>query len=186
MEFDAAGFLDGLFKGSTPAADDPPAPAVCEYSPTGNGAVVADHSDHLKGQDHDDRPIVSVLDLDELVEAPPPCPQCGSLELWETTAGTWRCQHCDAAAFRRSLDLIELAARLRAAALPRTAVQDRTHGVAGTRVDTLTLERIGPAQGIYGALAGCEDEQGGIARVCNGSPPGKNQNRVVDTKTIIR
>lgn len=24
-----------------------------------------------------------------------PCPNCGSLELWETMAGTWRCLRCD-------------------------------------------------------------------------------------------
>ena len=51
-----------------------------------------------------------LLDPDELE----PCPLCGSLELWQTVAGTWRCQHCDAAALQRSRDLAERAARLRA------------------------------------------------------------------------
>jgi TubC N-terminal docking domain len=43
----------------------------------------------------------------------PHCPTCGSSELWETLAGTWRCQHCDAAALARSRKLAERAARLR-------------------------------------------------------------------------
>jgi ribosomal protein L37AE/L43A len=43
-----------------------------------------------------------------------PCPQCGSLELWQTLAGTWRCQHCDREALERSRKLGERAARLRA------------------------------------------------------------------------
>ncbi len=81
----------------------------------------------------------AVADLEDLPQPGGPCPRCGSMELWETIAGTWRCQHCDAVAFRRSLDLIELAARLRAAAPPRTAVQDCAGGAAGPRADTLDL-----------------------------------------------
>ena len=33
--------------------------------------------------------------FEELPEPPSPCSECGSLELWETLAGTWRCVHCD-------------------------------------------------------------------------------------------
>jgi hypothetical protein len=49
--------------------------------------------------------------FEDLPEPPPPCSKCGSLELWETTAGTWRCVHCDppAAASR----LLEQAAAIR-------------------------------------------------------------------------
>ena len=42
-----------------------------------------------------------------------PCPTCGTLELWETLASTWRCQHCDSDAFQRSFELADRAARLR-------------------------------------------------------------------------
>ena len=31
------------------------------------------------------------IDPDELE----PCPQCGTLELWQTLAGNWRCRRCD-------------------------------------------------------------------------------------------
>lgn len=42
-----------------------------------------------------------------------PCPRCGSLELWETLEGEWRCVHCDGAVFHRSRQLASRAARLR-------------------------------------------------------------------------
>ncbi len=45
--------------------------------------------------------------------APRPCPRCGGSDLWETIAGTWRCQHCDAAALKRSRAAADNAARLR-------------------------------------------------------------------------
>ena len=45
--------------------------------------------------------------------APRPCHNCGSSDLWETIAGTWHCQHCDAAMLARSRSLAERAARLR-------------------------------------------------------------------------
>jgi hypothetical protein len=31
----------------------------------------------------------------ELTDPPDPCPECGTLELWQTLAGNWRCLHCD-------------------------------------------------------------------------------------------
>lgn len=40
-----------------------------------------------------------------------PCPMCGTLELWQTIAGSWRCQRCDPPTSARRLR--ELAARLR-------------------------------------------------------------------------
>ena len=52
-------------------------------------------------------------DCDEVLDVLPPCPTCGSLDLWQTIAGNWRCQHCDAAALRRSRSWAEKAARLR-------------------------------------------------------------------------
>jgi len=52
-------------------------------------------------------------DCEEILDVLPPCPTCGSLDLWQTIAGNWRCQHCDAAALRRSRSWAEKAARLR-------------------------------------------------------------------------
>jgi hypothetical protein len=46
-------------------------------------------------------------DLDEPVEEivpPPACRQCGSLELWQTLAGTWRCLRCDPPIHARRLE----------------------------------------------------------------------------------
>jgi hypothetical protein len=82
---------------------------------------------------------VDVWEAGEAIEPLSPCPHCGSLELWETLAGSWRCQHCEVAALQRSRDLAERAVRLRAAAPPRTAVQACAGGVSGPRVDTLDL-----------------------------------------------
>jgi hypothetical protein len=59
--------------------------------------------------DHQDDPGGCDEDLDALA----PCPACGSLDLWQTIVGNWRCQHCDAAALRRSRSWAEKAARLR-------------------------------------------------------------------------
>ncbi len=47
------------------------------------------------------------------IEPPPPCPKCGSLELWQDLLGRWHCQHCEATKFQRGLRLAERAARLR-------------------------------------------------------------------------
>lgn len=61
-------------------------------------------------------PVVAQVDeeqLDVIDPIPDPCPTCGTLELWETLAGTWRCQRCDAAALRRSDALAARAARIR-------------------------------------------------------------------------
>ncbi len=44
-------------------------------------------------------------------DGPPPCPKCGSLELWETLTGTWRSLHC--APPTTSGKMLEQAKRLR-------------------------------------------------------------------------
>lgn len=51
----------------------------------------------------------------------PPCPSCGSLELWQDLLGGWHCQRCNAVALLRSRRLLERAARLRKAARTKTA-----------------------------------------------------------------
>jgi len=58
------------------------------------------------------------------------------------------------AALQRSRDLAERAARLRAAAPPRTAVQNCAGGASGPRVDTLDLEAGRPRQGLPGGFNG--------------------------------
>lgn len=47
------------------------------------------------------------------IDPPPPCPTCGSLELWWDPWGTQHCQICQAAGFRRGQRLADLAPRLR-------------------------------------------------------------------------
>ncbi|REK17366.1 MAG: hypothetical protein DWQ37_06130 [Planctomycetota bacterium] len=47
------------------------------------------------------------IDPDEI----DPCPTCGTLELWQTMAGNWRCMKCDPPT--KSLQILELVARLR-------------------------------------------------------------------------
>jgi hypothetical protein len=38
-----------------------------------------------------DQEGLSAINAEEL----PACPKCGSLELWQTLTGNWRCLHCD-------------------------------------------------------------------------------------------
>jgi hypothetical protein len=92
MDFDTASFLQSLFAGNAPAAvPDVPAAGPQAAAP------------ELKWVDPDeDIPFRT-------------CPTCGGIDLWETIAGDWRCQHCDAAALARSRSVAAKAARLREA-----------------------------------------------------------------------
>lgn len=45
-----------------------------------------------------------------VIDAPDPCPECGTLELWQSLAGNWRCLRCDPPTKARRLR--ERAARL--------------------------------------------------------------------------
>ena len=67
-------------------------------------------------------------DRDEVLEVLAPCPTCGSLDLWQTIAGNWRCQHCEAAALRRSRSLADKAARLRERYLRQRRAAERQSG----------------------------------------------------------
>lgn len=40
-----------------------------------------------------------------------PCPNCGMLELWQTAAGNWRCEHCDPPT--KAQELAKLVERIR-------------------------------------------------------------------------
>jgi hypothetical protein len=53
----------------------------------------------------------------EMIDPPDPCPKCGTLELWQSLAGNWRCLRCDPPTNAQRLR--ERAARLRT---------DRTNG----------------------------------------------------------
>jgi len=57
------------------------------YTPTG-----------IRRADYDHRDLVEI-DPDDL----DPCPECGSLELWESLTGNWRCQICDPPTKARAL-----------------------------------------------------------------------------------
>ncbi len=56
---------------------------------------------------HLESPLVESIDVDELA----PCSICGTLELWQTLAGNWRCLHCDPPTTSRRL--AALSARIR-------------------------------------------------------------------------
>ena len=101
MQFDAAAFLASLFSDS-------------QESPLQTTPVVVPNTAH-------DVPMRSANVTETVLQwlepgedaSPPPCPTCGSSDLWETIVGTWRCQHCDAAAQDRSRRLRQKAAWLR-------------------------------------------------------------------------
>ena len=47
----------------------------------------------------------------EVIDPPAPCPNCGTLELWQSLAGDWRCLRCDPPT--KAQRLREWAARLK-------------------------------------------------------------------------
>ncbi len=66
------------------------------------------------------------------IEPPDPCPQCGTLELWQTLAGNWRCLHCDPP--KTAIRTLETAEKIR-----------RRHGVQsppGTAEMLATMKRL--------------------------------------------
>ncbi len=68
------------------------------------GALTPDLMERVKTHK---RELLAVLDSDlaasvsdsdpweQCIEPPDPCPQCGTLELWQTLVGNWRCMACD-------------------------------------------------------------------------------------------
>ncbi|NQT39186.1 MAG: hypothetical protein HQ581_16935 [Planctomycetes bacterium] len=48
---------------------------------------------------------------EDAIHPPDPCSKCGSLELWQTLAGNWRCMRCDPPTTAQRL--AELAGRIR-------------------------------------------------------------------------
>jgi hypothetical protein len=53
---------------------------------------------------------------EDAIDPPLPCPKCGSLELWESMAGSWRCMICDPPV--AALRLLEHVEKLRARKQP--------------------------------------------------------------------
>ncbi len=101
MPFDAAEMLSGLFSKlraepitglTVPLCPTPDASAIDPTdSDTASHATdepVDDSEPEVFGQDG--WPLDSI-DPDEL----DPCPKCGTLELWQTLTGNWRCLRCD-------------------------------------------------------------------------------------------
>ena len=109
-----------------------------------------------------------MVPFDDLPRPGPPCPKCGSLELWQSVAGTWRCCHCDAAALQRSRELADLAARLRKQAQPsKPAPRIAPVALRAARSIFWTYRTSGPSRGIYRGLAGRENGQALSAEDCN-------------------
>jgi hypothetical protein len=96
----------------------------------------------------------AAADFEDLPQPGVPCLRCGGLGLWETLAGTWRCQHCEAAAFRRSLDLAARAARLRAASFGKVTRQHCAPCDGAGMVDTLDLSAPRAVQGHFWGFGG--------------------------------
>jgi hypothetical protein len=121
MEFDTASFLENLFSGTAPADGPQAVPDVSAVGP--QAALVPAAGDAAAGigtGGGEAGGAAAVPEADGLEWIEPDedipfrtCPKCGGIDLWETIAGTWRCQHCDAAAWQRSRSLREKAARLR-------------------------------------------------------------------------
>jgi hypothetical protein len=102
-----------------PSAAWPPpwlaAPAA-EFPPSEPPTVAVSPADATAPSEPEDSPADFVTWEDSIpIESVSPCPRCGSYELWQSIAGTWRCMVCgpDAAAYRRSQRLREQAARQR-------------------------------------------------------------------------
>ena len=66
-----------------------------------------------KGEPAKSRPGAAPEGLrwEDCLDPPDQCPKCGTLELWQTLAGNWRCLRCDPPTTARRL--AELAGRIR-------------------------------------------------------------------------
>ena len=70
------------------------------YSP--RSAVTPELADRMKAHKGE---LLAILRRDpeagetdegiEVIDPPDPCPKCGTLELWQSLAGNWRCLRCD-------------------------------------------------------------------------------------------
>lgn len=106
MSFDATEFLQGLFGGEpltvTKSTGQEPTAEVA--SATGDALAAVESAEWIQRPDAtgrwgwespESKRCRGDSTFEELPEPPPPCSNCGSLELWETPAGTWQCLYCD-------------------------------------------------------------------------------------------
>lgn len=155
MDFDTTSFLENLF-GGTPEAAAPEAPDVAAAGPqtghaAGDGPGAAGGREAGGGATVPTTSVISTPTTSVIPAAGPElewiepdedipfrtCPTCGGFLLWETIAGTWRCQHCDATAWQRSRSLLEKAARLRERSLRlRLADEARPGRCVGPAADS--------------------------------------------------
>ncbi len=80
-------------------------------------ALLRPEADPVESTDHEAESISEAM---EIIDPPDPCPECGTLEQWQTVAGNWRCLRCDPPTKARRLR--ERADRLRG--LPRRNSND--------------------------------------------------------------
>ncbi|NUQ65463.1 MAG: hypothetical protein HUU20_23590 [Pirellulales bacterium] len=55
---------------------------------------IVEETTQAMGRD-DDQDDAEVVDWEEAIDPFEPCPSCGSLLQWESTAGTWQCLSCE-------------------------------------------------------------------------------------------
>lgn len=125
MGFDATAFLQGLFGGDLPTVAKPVGqePTAEVASATGDALAESRFANWVRRPDATGRLGWESPGLpdsvrwwarstfEELPEPPPPCSDCGSLKLWETLAGTWRCVHCHPPT--TSIEALQQAERIR-------------------------------------------------------------------------
>lgn len=103
MSYDAAELFGGLFGGK---ADVPRATSQAEPIPL-PVVMVCETPDPPESDKRWEVPDFDGLPM------PDPCPKCGSLELWWDLLGGVHCQHCGGDVFRRGLELLDRAERIR-------------------------------------------------------------------------
>jgi len=117
MNFDVGDLLGNLFGGAVVPTLTPEPAGPSADAPTTDTAPAAEAGLDALGLDLAERawaadawqPWEDCLP----VESIQPCPTCGSLDLWWDLLGGVHCQHCDGEVFRRSLELLDLAERIR-------------------------------------------------------------------------
>lgn len=88
-------------------------PDLMEVLRAGDARWANDEPHSEAANDPAPEPVGPECELVDYIDASglTPCPKCGTLELWQTLAGNWRCLHCDPPTTSRRL--AESAARIR-------------------------------------------------------------------------
>jgi TubC N-terminal docking domain len=85
--------------------------------------------------------IVRANQTSEYIEPPDPCDQCGTLELWQTLIGNWRCLHCEPPTRARLLR--EQAEQLRQWSIRAAQIQRNRLSVNGIAANNIEPKRGG-------------------------------------------